>query len=64
MFNIFDLICEEKFIKRVKQLFNKVLLDIVNTTPFLKPIIITRRRSTTLRSGDDFFNTATIRILN
>ena len=64
MFNKFDFICEEKFKRKVKRRFSKVLLDIVNTTPFLEPIIITRRRSTTLRNGDDFFNTATIHILD
>ena len=63
MFNKFDLICEERFKRNVKRRFSEVLLDIVNTTPFKDPII-TRRRSTTLRSGDDFFNTSTIRILD
>ena len=65
MLDKFDAIYEERMKRTVKRRFNKVLADIKHTIPFMvREPIITRRRSTTLRNGDEFIDTATIRILD
>ena len=64
-YNKFDAIYEERMRRNVRRLFNIVLNDIITIASFRiqEPTII-RRRSATFRSGDEFIECATIRILD